>query len=179
MYLDPEGWAAEVVIAQQAMIASTVTAVLRFGSTDCERFHVGSVAQPVNAWSSLVFLAAGLFILYGASRQPEARKELVAFGVLVAANAVGSFVYHGLAFAWGHWAHDVPAVGIPLFIAVHDLGLVRGWPVSRRLFVFGALLSLAGVVLLFLRRRCSRRRRARWHRRGLGRSKERRGHSSD
>ena len=132
-----------------AMIGAAMFA-LRFGSTDCERFHPGLVAQPVNAWSSLAFLAAGLFILYGALRQPEARKELVVFGVLVAANAVGSFVYHGPAFAWSHWAHDVPAVGIPLFIAAHDLGLVRGWPVSRRLFVFGVLLSMVGVVLLFL-----------------------------
>lgn len=131
-----------------ATVGAAATIAMRFGSTDCERFYTGFAAQPVNAWSSLVFLVAGCFILYGAWRQPEARKELVAFGMLVAANAIGSFVYHGPAFAWGRWAHDLPAVGIPLFVAVHDLGLVRGWPVSRRLLVIGALLSLVGLILV-------------------------------
>ncbi len=131
-----------------ATAGAIATVALRFGSTDCERFHPGFAAQPVNAWSSLAFLVAGCYILYGAFRQPEARKELVAFGLLVGANAIGSFVYHGPAFAWGHWAHDVPAVGIPLFVAIHDLGLVRGWPVSRRLLFFGVTLSLVGLILV-------------------------------
>ena len=134
--------------AMVAAVASIAAAGSRLGSTDCEHLRGGLIAQPINAWSSLAFLAAGLFILYGALRQPEARRELLAFGVLVAANALGSFVYHGPAFAWGHWAHDVPAVGVPLFVATHDLGLVRGWPVQRRLLVFAALLSVVGVLLL-------------------------------
>jgi hypothetical protein len=109
--------------------------------------HPGFVAQPVNAWSSLAFLVAGLWIFWGAVRQPEARRELSTFGLLVMANAAGSFAYHGPAPTWGHWVHDMPAVGIPLFVAAHDLGLVRGWSVARRLLAFIAGLACTGVLL--------------------------------
>ena len=122
---------------------------VNLGSGDCEMFRSGSVAQPVNAWSSLAFLAAGLSILYGGLRHPEARRELSVFGALVIANAAGSFAYHGPAPVWGHWLHDVPAVGVPLFVAVHDLGLVRGWSIPKRLAVFAGFLALVGVVLAF------------------------------
>jgi hypothetical protein len=135
-------------MTEMVAVAASIAVALRLGSTDCEYLRADFVAQPVNAWSSLAFLAAGLFILYGALRQPEARRELLAFGVLVAANALGSFVYHGPAFAWGHWAHDVPAVGVPLFVATHDLGLVLGWPVPRRLLAFAGFLSLVGALLV-------------------------------
>jgi len=122
----------------------SLVAEARLGSTDCEMLRSGLAAQPVNAWSSLAFLAAGIWILYGGLRRREARWELLAFGALVTANAVGSFVYHGPAPFWGHWAHDVPAVGVPLFVASHDLGLVRGWSVPRRLLVFAVLLVCVG-----------------------------------
>ena len=125
----------------------SLVAAARLGSTDCEMLRSGLAAQPVNAWSSLAFLAAGIWILCGGLRRREARRELLAFGALVTANAVGSFAYHGPAPFWGHWAHDVPAVGVPLFVATHDLGLVRGWPVSRRLLTFVVFLACMGGVL--------------------------------
>lgn len=125
-----------------------LTAALQLGAVDCERFHSGFVAQPVNAWSSLAFLLAGLWIIYGGLRRPDARRELLVFGVVVLVNAIGSFAYHGPSPSWSHWLHDVPALGVPLFVAVHDLGLVRGWPVPRRLRLFGVLLAFLGLLLL-------------------------------
>lgn len=68
----------------------------------------------------------------------------------MAANAPGSFTYHGLGGTLALWVHDVAALGIPLFVAVHDLGLLRGWPVAARLR--WALLALAAgaLVLAFM-----------------------------
>jgi len=125
-----------------------LTAALQLGAVDCERFHSGLVAQPANAWSSLAFLVAGLWIIYGGLRRPDARRELLVFGAVVLVNAIGSFAYHGPSPVWGHWLHDVPALGVPLFVAVHDLGLVRGWPVPVRLRLFGVLLACVGALLL-------------------------------
>ena len=54
--------------AMVAAVASIAAAGSRLGSTDCEHLRGALIAQPINAWSSLAFLAAGLFILYGALR---------------------------------------------------------------------------------------------------------------
>ncbi|MCJ7832591.1 MAG: hypothetical protein MUP92_03985 [Actinobacteria bacterium] len=91
-----------------------------------------------------------MWIVYRGFRQRDARDELFIFGTLVLFNALGSFAYHGPSPVWSHWVHDLPAVGVPLFVAVHDLGLVRGWSVPRRLRLFGILLTSLGIVLVAL-----------------------------
>jgi hypothetical protein len=118
---------------------------------DCEAIRAGFLHQPINAWTSLAFLAAGMWIGWRAWRgHPEARAELSAFALIVAANALGSFAYHGPAPTWGRWAHDVTALGIPLFVALHDLGLVRGWSTGRRLASVAVGLSIVGLTLFAL-----------------------------
>ena len=83
----------------------------------------------------MAFLLAGAWILWRSFRFPvrAAHPELFAFGIIVAANAPGSFTYHGYGGSAALWVHDIAALGIPLFVAVHDLGLLRGWPTASRL----------------------------------------------
>lgn len=78
---------------------------------------------------------AGAWILWRSFRFPDrtAHPELLCFGLIVAANAPGSFAYHGFGGPVALWIHDVAALGVPLFVAVHDLGLVRGWSIAARL----------------------------------------------
>lgn len=121
----------------------------RLTVVDCEAVGSGLLQQPTNAWTSLAFLVAGAWILWRAFRFPDrsAHPELFAFGVIVAANAPGSFLYHGVGGGWAHWLHDLAAFAIPAFVGVHDLGLLRGWRVASRLRATALILAVGGVVL--------------------------------
>lgn len=117
------------------------------GHGDCEAIRGGLVAQPVNAYTSLIFLAAGAWIAGRARKAPLERGELWAFAAAVAANALGSFLFHGPRPLGSRWLHDLAALSLPLFVAIHDVGLVRGWTVGARLRWFAAGLVVVGAVL--------------------------------
>jgi hypothetical protein len=118
------------------------------GHGDCEAVHDGLLGQPVNALTSLVFLVAGAWIAARSRRAPLERAELWTFGAAVAANAVGSFLFHGPRPEASRWIHDLSAVSLPLFVVIHDVGLVRGWAVPSRLRWFVAGLVAVGAVLV-------------------------------
>jgi hypothetical protein len=69
------------------------------------------LTQPVNALSSLVYLAAGAALVArawrpagaGAGRAP---RWLAAFGIATAANGLGGLAYHGPGGRAGRWLHD-------------------------------------------------------------------------
>ena len=103
-------------------IASTSS----FGVGDCEAIRDGFLHQPANALSSLVFLLAAAWIVWRATKVPAERPELLALAAIVAANGVGSFGFHGPFGASFRWFHDLSALSVPLFVVVHDAGLVRG-----------------------------------------------------
>ena len=76
----------------------------------CEAIGSGSVAQPANAWSSLAFVLAGLWIAHASSEssgKTEARNRMVSepayrrlYGYALAAIGLGSYFYHAsLTFA--------------------------------------------------------------------------------
>lgn len=117
------------------------------GHGDCEAIRDGFLAQPVNALTSLMFLAAGAWIVWRAVRVPAERAELVAFGIAVAASALGSFAFHGPRPAGSQWLHDLSTLSVPLFVAVHDLGLVSGTAVSTRVRWFAGVVVGVGLVL--------------------------------
>jgi hypothetical protein len=118
------------------------------GHGDCEAIRSGWLGQPVNALTSLVFLVAGLWIARRGRRVPLERTELLVFGLAVASNALGSFLFHGPRPLGSRWLHDLTALSVPLFVAVHDVGLVRGWAVTSRLRWFAAGLVVVGAVLV-------------------------------
>jgi hypothetical protein len=113
---------------------------------DCEAFHEGLVRQPVNTWSSLALVAAGVWILLRATRrEPGDRAEQAAFGAGIAFVGVGSVVLHGPDPSWGLWFHDLSVLSVLLLLAVRGIGRVLGWPVPRRLVAVAA-----GLVVLAL-----------------------------
>jgi len=76
----------------------------------CEAIGSGSVAQPANAWSSLAFILAGLWIAHTSSEtrtKTQARNRMVAepayrrlYGYALVAVGAGSYFYHAsLSFA--------------------------------------------------------------------------------
>jgi hypothetical protein len=120
-------------------------------TADCELRDDWFLAQDVNAWTSLAYLAAGLVIVAPVVRRglPAA---LLALGAVAVVQAVGSFLYHGAEGDLAQLLHDVPLVGA--------LGFVAGWQAGRLLdrasagglaglatgLAAGALASVAGVV---------------------------------
>ena len=118
-----------------------------FGVGDCEAIRDGLLHQPVNALSSLVLLVAAAWIVRRAAKVPAERPELLALAAIVAANGVGSFGFHGPFGTSFRWFHDLSALSIPLFVFVHDVGLVRGASVQRRLQGLGLGVVIVGLLL--------------------------------
>jgi len=118
-----------------------------FGIGDCEAIRDGFLRQPANSLSSLAFLFAAVWIARRASRVPPERPELIALALIVGANGVGSFAFHGPLGPSVRWFHDLAALSIPLFVAVHDVGLVRGTAVPRRLRAISVGIAVVGVVV--------------------------------
>lgn len=100
-------------------------------SSDCERLGGGALAQPVNTWSSLAYLLAGLWIVGLARRSPGRRAELAVFGVAVALNALGGFAFHGVQ-TWGaRWVHDASIMAVLGFVVAFGTARIlersSGW----------------------------------------------------
>jgi hypothetical protein len=95
-------------------------------SGDCELIRNGFWGQPVNAVSSLAFVAVGLAL---------ARTRPV-IGWLACGVGVGSFLFHGPMPPWAQWAHDTT-------LAILVVGLIF----ERRLVL---LLAAGGLVALVI-----------------------------
>lgn len=95
----------------------------RLGTSDCERIGEGLLAQPVNAISSLGFIAAGSLIVYRGLRRRQAR--IVMFGAATAAVGVGSVLFHGPQPAGAEAVHDLSIAGVVVLAGVMELARSR------------------------------------------------------
>jgi hypothetical protein len=89
---------------------------------DCEVRDDWLLDQDVNAWSSLAYVAVGLFIVLAVA-QRGAPRAFVALGLATALEGVGSLLYHGTGGRAAHVLHDGALVAV--------LGFVAGWHVGR------------------------------------------------
>jgi hypothetical protein len=115
---------------------------------DCEQVRSGLLGQPANTVSAAAYLLAGGWLLIHLRRPPAAPHRYRWFAAAVAANGVGSGLYHGPGWPGSGWCHDVTAVAVPVFIAVDGLGGIRGWD-DRRITRVGlavAAVAAAGVL---------------------------------
>lgn len=111
---------------------------------DCERMGGGVLAQPVNAWSSLAFLGAGVWIAGRIRRHEDRRLELFVFGAAVGSNAVGGLLFHGGPGALERWVHDLSILSVLLFIVVFDVARLREHGPAWTLRGFLASLAVLG-----------------------------------
>lgn len=92
-------------------------------------------------------MVAGAWVLVLATRSRTSRVELVVYGLAVASNALGGFVFHGWQTAGARWVHDVAIASVLVFIAA--FGAAGRWDRSTawtmRVFTLG--ISVVGVVL--------------------------------
>lgn len=100
-------------------------------AADCEIIGGGLLGQPVNALTSIAFVAAGIIVL---SRRPALR--WVGFGLV--ATGIGSFLFHGPMPEANEWAHDVSLAWLIAIVG----GLGTRW---ERLTHLPALLVLGAL----------------------------------
>jgi 1-acyl-sn-glycerol-3-phosphate acyltransferase len=93
-------------------------------NSDCELRDDWFLEQDLNAWSSLAYVVAGVLLAWEVhrSRLPRAAYGLAA---VVAAEGVGSLLYHGAAGDLSQFLHDVPLIGALAFVAGWHVGRLR------------------------------------------------------
>lgn len=127
---------------------SLAALALRAGGSDCEQLASSGLAQPVNSWSSLAYVAAGATVAWwtrGVDR--VVRGTALLFAVAVALNGLGGLAYHGGSTAAGQWLHDLAIAAVFAVVVSHDAWVLRGratTPIAPVLALWGA----AGALLV-------------------------------
>ncbi len=122
------------------------------GAGDCECIHDGPLTQPVNALSSLAYVAAGAALVARARRRPTGRgggrspRWLAAFGLATAANGLGGLAYHGPGGRAGRWMHDAALLATLGIALAAEVGEAAGRDLDSR----GATAASAGGAALAL-----------------------------
>lgn len=94
---------------------------------DCEALHDGLLREPVNALSSLAYVAAGVALW------PQDRRV----GAALVVVGAGSVAYHGTGGPAAKWLHDLSIVAIAGLIAAGGRNAVLGARVHPRLALLG------------------------------------------
>ncbi len=123
------------------------------GESDCEAIEPGLLAQPVNALSSLSYVAAGAIVL--AMLTPQQRRGAGGlYALLLAVIGVGSVIFHGPQTAGAKIFHDAPIAALLVLIAVIIGARWRGgrqiFPgaTRRRVISLAVIGGLAGLSFL-------------------------------
>jgi hypothetical protein len=115
------------------------------GASDCEEIREGLFSQPVNALSSLAYVAVAVVVVVLSARLPLRRGPSYVFAVCLVAVGLGSVAFHGPQPSGSRLMHDLPIVATLLFMVLHDLKIIRprfrwtGW-------VLGLGTGLAAIV---------------------------------
>lgn len=103
-------------------------------AADCERILHPFWGQPVNAVTSLTFVAAGVWLY----RRRSDRRPLA---VAMAGVGLGSFAFHGPMPGWADWAHDVTLGWLLVVVAL--TAFERPRYAGPALVLLGVILALA------------------------------------
>jgi hypothetical protein len=109
--------------------------VLAFGGSDCEAFHAGWLGQPVNALSSLAYVAAAVWVVRrGGPAGPAAALGLV---------GAGSVLYHGPMPPGAGLLHDGSIAALLAATAVVGWRRRRlPWPPATAVLTLGAAVAV-------------------------------------
>ena len=109
---------------------------------DCETIRTGLIGQPVTAWTSLAFVAAGIWVA-GRTNPPAARTRAV-FAISLVAVGLGSFLAHAAQTDWGRQLDSIAIKAMLVAFIAYPASLERNR--QPRAFVRGWLLGSAGVI---------------------------------
>lgn len=122
---------------------------LPLGAADCEIVGGGWLVQPINAWSSLAYAAVGMVLITSRSQAPRSDRTLrVAFGVLMVATGIGSFLYHGPQPAAAGFAHDITFLAMLWFLSLMNPASAYGVPRPHAWIALASVTAAASAVLI-------------------------------
>ncbi len=163
------GWFAALMLALGILLAldwipsSQDDSCLADHDCHCEALISGErkIKQPVNTWSDLGFVAAGLLVFFaiGAFRlsgetavNPLQTTSFysVVYGLLVIYLGPGSMFYHASIKKWGGWLDNMSMVLWTAFLVVYVFA--RGIPLSDALaaIIFGVIVVSSGAIIWFV-----------------------------
>jgi len=124
----------------------------QIGGSDCEEIGEGLLVQPVNALSSLAFVAAGVAVVVRARGLDIAiKRQAWLFAALLILTGLGSVVYHGPQWPGARFMHDAPialiviqSVVTPLWRFLRKQPVLPGWTPKRGASLAVAWLLAAG-----------------------------------
>lgn len=130
-------------------LAETAQANGRLGQSDCERLLDGAfLAQPVNAVSSLAYVAAGLWVIAQArTRDGGERTTQIAFGAAVLAVGIGSVAFHGPQPPGARWVHDLAIVAVFAVVVGRATAGLLARPERASLTTGAVLVATAGLLM--------------------------------
>lgn len=123
-----------------------VDVVVALAGSDCEQLRSGWLAQPANAFSSLAYIAVGVWLLRRPGRAGFDRRFLVAGAAAMVGVGVGSFCYHGPQPAGAALVHAGSVWWLALVLISRNIYLL----VSARAVAWAAWRSAAPWMLLAL-----------------------------
>ena len=129
----------------------------------CESLIAGArkIRQPVNTWSDLGFVAAGLVIFYmlGAARLSGTAEQnplqttsfySVIYGLLVIFLGPGSMFYHASVKKWGGWLDNMSMVGWTAFLLVYVIARgakLEDWIAA---LIWVIVVAVSGAIIWFV-----------------------------
>jgi hypothetical protein len=119
------------------------------GAGDCEAIRTGPIAQPVNAATSLAYLAGGVDLLVRAVRARDESAVADVFAVLLVANGLGGIAFHGPGSRSAKWLHDVALTGTLSFVILHDVALLVRLPGRHQLAALAIAIAGLGAILAY------------------------------
>jgi hypothetical protein len=116
----------------------TTRAALAAAVSDCEPVGGGWPDQPINTWSSLAFVAAGVALIVTANDRAE---RLVGMASLL--TGAGSVMFHGAQGSFAEWLHDWSIAVLLLALLASAIPAMGRVAVAASAAALGLLFALA------------------------------------
>lgn len=115
----------------------------------CEERLCAWVVEPSNAWSSLIYLILGGYMLVQALRPVAARSIAVAAAQIMI--GVGSFFFHATGTFWGEFVDQFGLFMLSALILACSAAQARGLSARRTVAIYGGMVLGSALLLLVVR----------------------------
>ncbi len=113
----------------------------------CEQLQPQGIAQPANAWSSLAYCVAGIWLML--RRQPQDGRLLKLMGPIAISIGLSSFAYHALYTPAMHFFDLFSMFLFSTLIFVFNLVRARIIPRKLQMPLWSTMVTISGLALMW------------------------------